>query len=178
MKAVLLLLLVGLIACVPHAQAFTPLGGPIEGNSWSQAFREYGVGSYDFMRVDWISGGRFESPAFSAFSVGGWSLAWEGPLWAAAEASIQTTSDMTFYLKFQGNPADQPEFYFSAWLGDTWRETASAKYNGASWIISSSTWKPDNPREDPGVVPEPLTVVLIASGLAGSALLQRRRRSS
>ncbi len=165
--SVMVLALVGAAGAQP-ASALIWVGDPFFGSSWSQRFQEDGVGPYDFLRVDWISGTLFEVPnVFGGFSEAGWTQGWEQS--TAASAVGPAVSWSQFDLKFADPQSDPLSFYFTAYSGSTLKESARADWSGSAWTVSGATW-------DPGTTPEPATLLLLGSGLFGAGLSAWRRR--
>jgi hypothetical protein len=158
-----------LVANVP-AQAFTFCGNPIEGGSWSQGFNESGVGNFDRMQVDWLSGTMFEPPTFTSLA-SGWNVVYENG--GRNAVALGTAIDnMTFNIHFTGNSADGVSFQFTAFNGTVVKESARATYNGG-WNFAAS----GSPAKLPSEVPEPGTLLMlgIVLGLGGTIAMKRHR---
>ncbi|MFB3910282.1 MAG: hypothetical protein ACE15D_17985 [Candidatus Eisenbacteria bacterium] len=159
------------------ASAFCVLGDPVAlDGCWSQTFVQGKLGELDHVRVDWIAGSQFESPVFSNFSDGGWSVLWERATGAVSYTSKPGTG-VAFDLLFKETPSAPVDFYLTAFAGNELVESARATWSGEKcvWLIVPDNFKPD--AEDPGAAPEPLTVVLISAGLAASSLAAKRKKA-
>lgn len=168
-----LVLFIGL-SC-PSGALLLPVGDPFEGGSWGQGFRESGVGDFDFVRVDWVSGSKFALPVHANLPSGWTTTNWWS--WEFAEGAYgPARDDMTWNLKFQDPKSAPTKFVFTAWYGQTLKEEATASWSGSGWSISaSSTWPTGaNPRTPP--VPEPGTAILAALAVGTMVLVRRIRR--
>lgn len=157
---------------VQPAEALLAVGDGWEGNSWAQRFQEDGVGPYDFVRVDWISGSQFEVPVLRNFSNGGWVDGWSGLTSGSAQGPAATWSQ--FDVNFLGAKSTPLAFYFTAYNGTTLKESVKAVWNGSGWAITGSGWNPGTASP----IPEPATLVLLGTALGMTGILGRRRRKS
>jgi len=148
----------------------SPVEDPFPAGSWGQQFNESGVGPYDQMIIKFVAGpgGPLESPAFTAFSVGGWA---SGPtVNGIASAVGPDTSNMNFNILFQGTNADSLTFHFWALLDGVTLEGAQAVWNGNWTITPLASSAPPAP-----AVPEPLTAAAAFFAIGGLGGYIRRR---
>jgi len=146
------------------------VGDPIPSNSWSQLFNESGVGNFDQMVVQNVSGSLFEAPTFTGMA-GGWTNVGGT---TAAWASGGDQMNMYFYINFSGT---ESAVTFNFWALDNGveKEAAQAYYPGSggygAWVINPlvDAAPPTNP------VPEPLTMASAFFVIAGLGGYIRRR---
>jgi len=152
----------------------TPIGGPVEGNSWSQRFAESGVGLFDLVAVRMTSAGdTFESATHVNFSVLGWATIYENdPLIPTlATAAGPAITYLEWDINFAGAKSDPLVFDFVAFNGTTLLESAIASWSGSSWTFTTGCWNPT--RAD--VIPAPGAVLLGSLGVGLVGWLRRRR---
>ena len=151
-----------------------PIGDPIEGDSWAQAFNESGVGYFDFVAVLMVSDGdTFESFTHTNFNRSGWSTKYENPsdYPVVATATGLKTNNLTWTIHFAGSKSDPLAFNFVAFEGNTLKEAAYAEWTGSKWNISLiPDW--DIPRAE---IPLPGAAILGILGLGAAGLKLRRK---
>jgi len=140
---------------------------------WSQAFQENGVGNFDWMEIYWISGSKFDTPAFSNFSDTTWILSYGNDAYAVATGD--PLADLTFNIGFVGASSDPLSFDFLAWNGNGLADAAHADWNGSGWSITGCDPTGYNPPS--ASVPEPATALLLGSGLLSLACAGRKKTS-
>jgi len=148
-----------------------PVGDPIEIGSWAQAFNETGVGQFDAMVLQIVSGGPFEAPAFRDLATG-WTTT-DNATQTAAWASGPDSGNMTFNIWFQGGSSSPLTFNFWALHDGKVLEGAQAYWNGGGWAITPLAGAA--PAADP--IPEPLTMASAFLAIAGLGGYIRRRTS-
>lgn len=152
-------------------------GNPLPGNSWGQRFNERGVGPFDLVAVQMVSGGTFKSPTHRSFSVGGWSngLEWGGASPYQATAFGPSTSNLTWAIWFDTLQSTPIVFDFVAFNGNVKLEEARASWSGSAWSIqASSSWNPT--RGELTSIPLPTPMALAVVGMAAVGLAYRKRR--
>jgi len=172
-RIAVLVTVASLVGCFTPAMAFWYVGDPIEGGSWGQRFEESGVGPFDYVRCDWVSGNMFRVPnVFLNFTSGSnWIPIHHSTQMADATGPARTTLQWDIY--FQGSKSDPLSFKFAAYNGeDTWRESVLASWSGSRWSYVSL----DQNEWDPGVAPEPSALLLLGAGLGVVGLVCRLRR--
>ncbi|MFH1011764.1 MAG: cohesin domain-containing protein, partial [bacterium] len=121
------------------AMAIETVGDPIDGDSWSQAFNESGVGNFDHMQMLMVSGPPFRTPNGIVGMASGWSQSYNDGTLLIADGPSLVSTNMTIY--FSGNKSTPFTFIFQAWGGTTRKEEATVVWNGSSWTITTtSTW--------------------------------------
>jgi hypothetical protein len=137
---------IAVAAGLPRACALDALNDSDTQVRWTAGFSESGVGSFDHLRVEWLSGTTFAPPFFMNFSVrpqgaptsdsGGWATA-SGGLRDAAAASAAATDRLAFEVVFS-QPQNNPlRFLFHAWQGDTLRDLARVDWSGTRWDFAA-----------------------------------------
>ncbi len=136
--------------------------GPIIlGNSWSQGFYETGIGFFNMMNVQMISGGPFEVPTFSSFRDSTLAGTWTSNSSPNATANGSAVDYLTFNLNFEGVSATPLTFNFAAFSDQVLREYAHAVWNGNTWTITGLPLADYTP---PMNVPEPGLALLLGIG--------------
>ena len=155
----------------------TTIGDPIEGDSWTQAFNETGVGPFDLVAVQMASSGDlFESPTHRGLP-SGWQVIENHPIHPTlATAYGAAKTNMTWTIAFAGPKSNPLEFDFVAFNGDTLLEKANAKWSGSGWIITSGIWTPTlDELMNPQMIPAPGAILLGSIGIGLVGYLRRRR---
>jgi hypothetical protein len=143
----------------------TPVGTAVDGGSWSQAFREFGVGDFDSLVVQWHSltppsAEVFEPPTFRDLPAD-WTIVKDDGMLAVAGGAPR--NEMVWSLWFAGGSSTPLAFDFAAFSGTDQVDGAYAYWSGQAWSITSSGWAP--PGGDIAIVPAPGALLL---GLWGS----------
>ena len=159
---------------------FTAVGDPFEGNSWSQAFNESGVGYFDTIAIMMTSAGdSFETPSISGFSTAGWEVVWSKPKGDYPTFVVATgpaVTSLNFSITFAGSSSNSLEFQFMALLGDTELEYAEADW-GPGWSIRGGNAAcHDDMYNTIMMIPLPAPVALAGVGLLGVVFGRRRLR--
>ena len=170
----ILMLSIGSIAFLPALSTAIPLpiGDPIPGNSWAQAFIENGVGPFDKMEAFMISGGPFEANGFESFSAGGWNGLLINPNYILATGPAVT--DNTFNIQFFGSSGTPLTFDFFAYNDSILLDRAHAVWNGGGWAITPLSKDPNDPNYDRTPVPEPGILILLGIAMVSVAAARRK----
>ena len=189
-------LAVALLALTHPAGAFL-WGDPVEvlgGSWWLTGFQWTNSGSaaMDVYRVDIIPGvgsQLFEYPGTSMILGGGWTVPYSTATFMQGEgAPIAKNSSISIQLRFAALKTDPLYIITTTYNNGVWNEgevltnRAGFVYKGHTVVrigstnyyaaaIGSHDW-------DPGVVPEPGTVVLLGVTLGMAGMLAWRRRRS
>lgn len=139
-----------------------------------QGFNESGVGNFTTVAV-YGAGTTVLDPLTGLSSP--WAIFVGNPVgsyydstWAHGAAT--TSLNMTISGAYDSNSNPPIEFYFYAWDGQTLKEKARAWYSG-QW--GQGSWNFDGNAPDRNTpVPEPITMILGAAGLAVAAIRKRR----
>lgn len=91
-----------------------------------------------------------------------------------ARATGNPTTVIVFDTLFNSNPTLPLVFDFLAWKGNTLLERVQVRWENSNWSHASLSAH-DNPGYDRNPVPEPVTLLLLGSGLIGLAGLGRRK---
>ena len=167
MSKKLTLIAVALLFSATASADFIAVGEPEEGDSWSQAFNESGVGQFDFMAIRMTSTDLFQPVAMR--SLGTWTNFDVTPKLSYAEGPA--TSNKTFGIYFAGAKSDPLEFEFFAFNGEELLEGANVAWSGSSWTITGSS---ETPTRTSLMIPLPGAVLLGLIGLTTVAWLRRR----
>jgi hypothetical protein len=175
MKRVLLVLCVAVLSVsVIPTQAVVFIDGPWEGESWRARFGEGWGLTFDFLRVDWQSGNKFEPAVFRNFSHddGSWGPVWDYDYSAAYAGNADTYIEWDWH--FAGSSSQPVHFKYAAY------------HNGVLQLAQYVHWNPgwDYPvihDWDPGLnppppIPEPASILTLGLGLIVGAGVYRRRR--
>ncbi len=111
------------------------VGSPYVTNSWGQRFNESGVGSFDFVALQLVQNGPFETPAMRNFSVASWALTYDTPSLALASGVALTSLD--FDIVFEGSKSTSLVFNFFAFWGDSLLEALRVSWSGSGWSYAS-----------------------------------------
>ena len=177
--AVLSVVAVLLVAGMANA-SIVAVGLPQETGSWAQEFNEKGVGQFNQMAVQMLTGAGFEAPAFSAFHSTGWTNTNNNSVYAVAAKGAGYDTDMNFDLNFLGSSSSPLSFVFVAYKDEVKLEYAKAVWNGG-WTITgfvlsdAPTWQT---MADAAAVPEPTTIIvwsLLGLVAAGYGVWRRKR---
>jgi len=158
----------------PTFADLTPIGDPIEGDSWTARFQEdgwYGGVHYnlDLLAVRVVYGGPLELPAYSNFSVSGWHLEYENPSLTLASASGPSVGYLQWDFKFSGSSSQPLLLDYAAFVGNTRVGTGGLQW-GPGWSYPSTSWVPT--RAD--VVPVPAAVLLGILGFCVAGVKLRK----
>jgi hypothetical protein len=142
-------------------------------DSWAAPVGAFSTaGPIDMIAVQ-ISGDPFSDPAFSNFSVGGWSQVLNNGTVAAASGPGE--SSMLFNLHFSGDLATPLEFDLVAFSGDTLIGSVHGTWDGVGPFIyfSAGDWSPTR-SSLVTAVPAPAAVALAVLGLGLIGVIRRR----
>lgn len=157
------------------ADAFTFGGVHDYGNYWTTRMGTFGHGPFDLLRVDWISGTKFQLPVFQNFTnESGWTVHWAYP--TAATAGGPSRSSQSWDLIIEGPIATPMSLHATKWNGDTLLDSAVLSWRGTTdgWLETPSTWRPEDPDIPP--IPEPgVMKLMIVVACAGFGILVRKR---
>ncbi len=176
---------VALILTVGISQSsasITAIGDPIEGNSWGQGINESGVGTFDMIAAQIVSGGPLEAQVFRSISVAGWTdqpTAGVGLNRTLGIAQGPLTTNITFNLWFIGSSSTPLSVNLFAYRGSTLVDSALASWSGHNWTFTNgASPTPTAEALNASIVPEPASLVVWSMlGLAiGSAGFWRRRK--
>lgn len=173
--------------CAQPAGAVTALGDPFFDASWGlrmwqdpneRWWNNVAVGQYDYLRVD-ISfgdyGSVFEPPVFRKFNIAGWHQ--HGSTATFADTFGPRGTYPQFDMVFSGSPAPGgTRIHFACYRGSELRMAQLVYFSGSGGYVSSQNITRE--QWDPGVVPEPGTLMLLGSVLLGAAGAAVRRRLS
>ena len=169
------------------ASAIIPIGDPIEGDSWSQAFFENpgGTGTavqeaFDTIVIQMSSTGDYfgkNTPAMWGFSgVLNWHVEYvddaDNQTYLVATGDVVGIGDtLDFTIGFAGEVSDPLQFKYAVFLEGELVEYQEVGWNGSGWYIVPNC----DPIDAPILIPLPAPVWLAAAGLGGVFLLRRRK---
>jgi len=160
-----------LTLCGTAGATLVSVGDPVEGGSWRQRFQEDGVGLFNHMQAKITSADKWETPGFRNPSVTGWTSTNNDTILVMNGPAVNVMQ-FDFYWK---DPSPVT-FVFQAWglrnNVETLLEEATATNNPGYWLITgtSSGWQYQQP------IPEPLTLLVVGSAVAGIGAYIRKRR--
>jgi len=160
MKRIMLSILCLLIVGVGSAMAGT----------WAITINESGIGSFNSLTVQMISGGPFAPPTFTNFSVGGWS----SNDYPNATASGPAANRLTFNLNFGGGISAPLAFDFAALNNGIVVQYGRGTWDGSQLKIE---YLPIADYRPPVNVPEPSFALLLGIGLGTLGLVAWRRKN-
>jgi len=191
----------GVIVAPGAARAAIQVAGePVGSDGWTQAFRESGVGTFDFVAVKIVSPeGEFAAPGLGGFNRARWSAEGVGSSEVIAAAHGPQVGDMTFEIAFSGPSSDPLAMVFVAFREGSLLEESKVEWDGNAWIgapafpstqewsLGNSDWGPadilaeggnPNPTMLPPI-PEPVSVTIwgVLVGLVTTFGWWRRRRA-
>jgi hypothetical protein len=156
---------------------------------WTQRFQQsstetyFGapVGEFDRIGIWWISGDKFTIPAFTNFSVSGWSNTNVSDTYAYAIGPEST--DLYFNISFLPPKSAGTAFYFMAANGSDVRQRQYVSFDGTNWNAAYGVSFPEVALGDwtgpAGVVtPEPISSALFLLGGGAIAALKLRKKKS
>lgn len=138
MKSIVWILLIVLLLSGGAFAGITPVGAPFETGSWSQTFLISGA-SFNLMIGQMISGGPFETPAFSNFidDLTSTPVAWSNTNFsdtlAMAKGPAQT--DMLFNVNFLGDLSSPLLFDLYGFRSNSVKFAYHVAWNGSIWDI-------------------------------------------
>ncbi len=170
------------LSAVTSAEPVTfPVGGPVDGNSWSQGISNFGWSGVDFMGfVINDSSGTFEAPVFSNSSVAGWGAIGDfGATPTIFAVSGPGFVNQTHTITFAGLSSDPISFTNYFFVGSTFQNAFRWDWDGSSWDINALGSAATLTREDfemaMVVIPLPSAAAMALFGMA--AVGSRRQRS-
>jgi hypothetical protein len=141
---------------------------------WSQAWMENGIGSFDAIGMQRVSGGDFSTTALT-FDSGAtnWTAISNA---TTAFASFDSTTDLRFTNHLVSAPG---QFVFYAWEGNTLKDSALVDTS----LNITSPWAAGAPTRaefaaNAAPVPEPETYAMMLAGLGLIGFTARRRRDT
>jgi PEP-CTERM motif-containing protein len=143
--------------------------------AWDQAWVENGIGSFDSIGMQWVSGGTLATPTMTLDSgASNWS---EINNSQSAYASFDSTTEVFFSTHLVTQPGS---FAFYAWLGDKLVDSAlvDSTFAGPPQFIASSPFAAGAPDRAQFVssIPEPESYAMMLAGLGLMVLVARRRK--
>jgi len=149
-----------------------PVGGAV-GSDWSQEFNESGVGNFNWLQVEMVTGS-LVNPAFTGFSSPGWLYAAGDEVTDVAYSGPASTN-LDWYINFAGPSSTPLTFYFQAYDGSNLVDSAIAGWTGSGWQIADPGGPQSRQITSP-VLPEPISMIFFGTGLvAVSGYVSRRR---
>jgi len=163
------------------------VGDPIEGGSWSQAWTESGVGTFNLMEFYWIYGGKLEGLSISSpgtwttFLLGASAPPTSPQTWSTGGAQGPGTTSSAFTMKYFGASSTPLAYDLTAWRLDGGQyslvDSARASWSGSAWSIASLPLSGAGAYSSPKSVPElPPTLLACALPMFGLVLSRFRRR--
>lgn len=138
----LLLLSVFGLARPDCAFALEAEGAPQETGSWTQAFTEFGSGTFDHIQMRTLSGDGFVTglDGIGAFSDGTWCQSYNDGILLTADGPI--SSFLGFSLHFEGALADPLSFDYQIWDGPVLQASLLVTWSGSGFTVGPSAWNP------------------------------------
>ena len=156
----------------PASANITPIGDPVEANSWFLNVSASGIGAYDLIAAKIATAGdTFESPAFTNISNAGWAMVVDSPT-LASMAGPSVTS-LSWSVNFTKDLSDPVTWDWAVFSGNTLTYTSRFVWDGTTLNATgnSGIWNPT--RAD--VIPAPGAILLGSLGVSLVGWLKRRR---
>jgi len=169
MKKIAFITVLCAFVAVPAFADFTPVGEPVEGNSWTQRFYSEAY-AMDHFQMKMLTPDVLRAPTFTWFGVGGWSETYNDGEIAIAEGP-RVVGRLYFDLTFNDPKSNSFTFYLQGYDGtslnaidDNW-----ITWTGSGWLIGApSGWNTGL------IAPVPAGVLLGMLGLSVAGLKLRK----
>jgi len=147
--------------------------------SWSAPFViDTGGPTFDQIGAWWISGDKFENPAFSDFTEADWYNYNASNINAYAFGSA--TSSLTFNANFEDPQSAGTNFLIMASLsGEVLDQARLFTFDGIEWDgteVSQEEWEELGGGGPIAPIPEPATMLLFGAGTLGFGIFRRTKK--